>query len=117
VQTLFLPLPKLIQSKIGKACHPIHQDPTSHESVINDSLPYHPTDHTLLCISVVPTIGGQREDTGQIVWPSLIEKAVSWFDFRILRTLLKQLSVYETHGRVRISRLVCHTFFNDPRNR
>ncbi|RDB24959.1 Calpain-like protease palB/RIM13 [Hypsizygus marmoreus] len=39
--------------------------------VVDDKLPYHPTDGTLMCMSVQGTDGGTRG----IVWPSILEKA------------------------------------------
>ncbi|KAK2467728.1 hypothetical protein APHAL10511_000023 [Amanita phalloides] len=42
---------------------------------IDDRLPYHATEGTLLCMSVAPPRNNTKLDSRQILWPSLLEKA------------------------------------------
>ena len=47
-------------------------------AVVDDKLPYHPTDGTLMCMSVKPSSSASGEIISEeILWPSLLEKAVS----------------------------------------
>ena len=51
-------------------------------SVIDDHLPYHPTEGTLMCMSVLPrveTSPNSLTSTTHTLWPSLLEKAVCQF--------------------------------------
>lgn len=45
---------------------------------IDDRLPFHPTQGTLMCMSILPSapVSQGSADTGDILWPSLLEKAV-----------------------------------------
>lgn len=57
----------------------IHKMACAHLSLaIDDRLPFHPTQGTLMCMSILPSapISQRNADTGDILWPSLLEKAV-----------------------------------------
>lgn len=47
-------------------------DPFS--AAIDDRLPFHPTEGTLMCMSILPS---PKDNTEEILWPSILEKAVS----------------------------------------
>jgi hypothetical protein len=69
-------------------------------SVIDDKLPYHPVDGTLMCMSVLPSANGGHSRLSR-TWPSMLEKGVRFVSnlmcLRFFDIMLAGL-VYETHG-------------------